>query len=90
MRVALLPSLPLLLPAPGRLATATERHCLQDTLNSKRPMPDLSPISELFHQLPEGTGKVALLFALAMGIGVLFAIKAPGSIKPEAWMNWDD
>jgi len=53
-------------------------------------MPDLSPISELFHQLPEGTGKVALLFALAMGIGVLFAIKAPGSIKPEAWMNWDD
>jgi len=58
--------------------------------SSDDPMPDLSPIIDLFHQLPEGTGKVALLFALAMGIGALLAIKAPGGIKPEAWMNWDD
>lgn len=53
-------------------------------------MPDLFPIIDLFHQLPEGTGKVALLFALAMGIGVLFAIKAPSGVKPEAWMDWED
>ena len=52
-------------------------------------MPDLSPIIELFHQLPEGTGKVALLFALAMGIGVLFSIKAPGSINRD-FIWWDD
>jgi hypothetical protein len=51
---------------------------------------DLTPIIDLFHQLPEGTGKVALLFALAMGFGALLTIKAPGGVKPEAWMNWDD
>ena len=53
-------------------------------------MPDLSPIIDLFHQLPEGTGKFVLLLALAVGIGVLFAVKAPGGVKPEVWMNWDD
>jgi len=50
---------------------------------------NLSPIIELFHQLPEGTGKVALLFALAMGIGVLFAIKAPSGINRD-FIWWDD
>lgn len=54
------------------------------------PMPDLTPIIELFHQLPEGTGKFAALLALAAGIGILFAIKAPGGVKPEAWMGWDE
>ena len=43
----------------------------------------LAPIIDLFHQLPEGTGKVALLFALAMGIGVLFAVKAPDGINRD-------
>jgi hypothetical protein len=55
-------------------------------------MPDLSPIIDLFHQLPEGTGKVALLFALAMGFGALLAIKAPGTpgsiTRDFIW--WDD
>ena len=52
-------------------------------------MPDLSPIINLFHQLPEGTGKVALLFALAMGFGALLAIKAPGGINRN-YIWWDD
>lgn len=52
-------------------------------------MPDLSPIIDLFHQLPEGTGKVVLLFALAMGFGILLAVKAPsGSNRDYIW--WDD
>ena len=53
-------------------------------------MPDLSPIIDLFHQLPEGTGKFVLLLALVVGISILFTIKAPGGIVPEAWMWWDN
>jgi hypothetical protein len=53
-------------------------------------MPERSPIIDLFHQLPPGTGKFVLLLALVVGISILFTIKAPGGVKPEAWMNWDD
>jgi hypothetical protein len=52
-------------------------------------MPDLSPIVDLFRQLPPGTGKVALLLALAMGFGIIAAIKAPGSINRD-FIWWDD
>ena len=54
------------------------------------PMPDLTPILELFHQLPYGTGKFALMLGLVIGVTILFTIKAPGGVKPEAWMSWDD
>jgi hypothetical protein len=53
-------------------------------------MADLTPILELFHQLPDGTGKFALMLGLVIGVSILFTIKAPGGVKPEAWMSWDD
>ncbi len=51
---------------------------------------DFAPLLQLFSQLPDGFGKFIALLALAAGIGILFAIKAPGGIAPEAWMSWDD
>jgi len=50
---------------------------------------DLAPIIDLFRQLPEGTGKVVLILALALGFGVLMAIKAPSSSNPDLiWFDW--
>jgi hypothetical protein len=49
---------------------------------------DLTPIIDLFHQLPEGTGKVALLFALAMGIGALLTLKAKGGLSMADYFIW--
>jgi hypothetical protein len=49
---------------------------------------DFTPILDLFHQLPEGTGKVALGFALAMGFGALLAIKAPSALNRD-FIWWD-
>ena len=43
----------------------------------------------LWIQNDETTYKVALLFALAMGIGALLAIKAPGGINRD-YIWWDD
>ena len=53
-------------------------------------MPDLTPILTLFHQLPPGTGKVALLFALAMGIGALITVKAKGGLSDADYFIWWD
>ena len=49
---------------------------------------DLTPIFDLFHQLPEGTGKVVLGFALAMGFGALLAVKAPSAPNRD-FIWWD-
>jgi hypothetical protein len=52
---------------------------------------NLTPIINLFNQLPEGTGKVALFFALAMGIGALITIKTKDVlIKDDYFISWDD
>jgi hypothetical protein len=52
---------------------------------------DLTPILDLFHQLPEGTGKVTLLFALALGFGALITIKAKGGLSDgDDFIFWDD
>jgi hypothetical protein len=57
---------------------------------------DLSPIIDLFSHLPEGTGKVVLILALALGFGALLAIKAPSSSTQDLiWFDlwdkwWDD
>ena len=49
---------------------------------------DLTPILDLFHQLPEGTGKVTLLFAL--GFGALITIKAKGGLSDgDDFIWWD-
>ena len=54
-------------------------------------MTDLTPIIDLFHQLPEGTGKVALLFALTVGFGALVTIKAKGGLNNgDYFIWWDD
>jgi hypothetical protein len=54
-------------------------------------MPDLTPIVDLFYHLPEGTGKVLLLFALAMGIGVMITVKVKGSLSnADDFIWWDD
>jgi hypothetical protein len=51
---------------------------------------DLTPILDLFHQLPEGTGKVTLLFALALGFGALITIKAKGGLSDgDDFIWWD-
>ena len=49
---------------------------------------DLTPIIDLFHQLPEGTGKVVLLFALAMGFGALITIKTKKGLSNADYFIW--
>ena len=49
---------------------------------------DLTPILDLFHQLPEGTGKVALLFALAMGLGALLTLKTKSGLSMADYFIW--
>lgn len=54
-------------------------------------MPDLTPIFDLFTQLPEGTGKVALMLGLAVGLGALITLKAGGrGLNTSDYFIWWD
>ena len=58
--------------------------------NSMNKETDLTPILDLFHQLPEGTGKVVLLLALFVGVGVLLTLNTKGSLTGADYFIWWD
>jgi hypothetical protein len=51
---------------------------------------DLTPILDLFHQLPDGTGKVVLLLALFVGVGALLTLKTKGGLTGADYFIWWD
>jgi hypothetical protein len=56
----------------------------------KNNQTDLTPILDLFHQLPDGTGKVVLLLALAVGVGALITLKTKGGLTGADYFIWWD